>query len=463
MRSFLSLIIFLIITTIWGNTADAGCQWNKIGMDSNTVIYISPNYEQDKSLFTLTGKDLYRSLDEGRTWNKISNMPVWQVQIANDKSMYAMQGVTAQQLAIYKFQTSQEQWDKICDVPPNTKVFAVLANNNMLISKPYESSSFWQILRTQNNGLSWDDTGYNHGGYLFEPVPDGTVFTIEKETNFGGKGSDFGARWKMLNKTYELNKFFISPNYLIDNTVFAIINNKSICSSSDGGENWFKSMNGIEGNGDFVSLAFSFNYKSDKTVYAADKSGHVFVSRSGSSEWSSLDVELQRNNKLNNIVVLPNNKVLAGTNDGIYEVAYTAPPVNLQTVTAKFKIGQMTYKINGNVWYMDAAPYTENDRTFVPVRYLAYALGITDSNIYWDKVLNEVTISKDNTVIKLTPGSRFLIVNGKPVLMDVLPQINMGRIMLPARWVAEAFGAKVAWDDPERTVIIEYSQREKNN
>ena len=168
-------------------------------------------------------------------------------------------------------------------------------------------------------------------------------------------------------------------------------------------------------------------------------------------------MELPQDVKLNNICVLPNNKILAGTEDGVYEVIYTALPTNsYKTVKATFTLYKLTYKIEGNTWLMDAAPYTFNGRTFVPVRYLAYALGINDSGIQWDKKNNEVTLSKDNTTVKLTPDKSIIIVNNKPVAMDVQPQIVNGRMMLPARWVAEAFGADVFWNAQEQTVIIQY-------
>lgn len=45
--------------------------------------------------------------------------------------------------------------------------------------------------------------------------------------------------------------------------------------------------------------------------------------------------------------------------------------------------------------------------------------------------------------------------DGKYVSFDVLPQIINDRTMIPVRAVAEAFGAKVDWDEPTETVSIE--------
>jgi len=47
-----------------------------------------------------------------------------------------------------------------------------------------------------------------------------------------------------------------------------------------------------------------------------------------------------------------------------------------------------------------------------------------------------------------------MTVNQAPVQMDVAPEIKDGRTMLPARWVAEALGAEVDWDENTKQAII---------
>ncbi|MEG3072250.1 MAG: copper amine oxidase N-terminal domain-containing protein [Candidatus Syntrophopropionicum ammoniitolerans] len=105
---------------------------------------------------------------------------------------------------------------------------------------------------------------------------------------------------------------------------------------------------------------------------------------------------------------------------------------------------------------MDTAPFLDSDRTFVPLRYLAYALGMSDNDIHWDGTKNEATFTKNKTTVKVTVGSRTLTVNKELTTMDVTPQIRDSRVFLPARWVAEAFDANVSWDGQDKSVIIEY-------
>ncbi|OIQ11568.1 copper amine oxidase N-terminal domain-containing protein [Neomoorella thermoacetica] len=96
---------------------------------------------------------------------------------------------------------------------------------------------------------------------------------------------------------------------------------------------------------------------------------------------------------------------------------------------------------------MDVTPFIENGRTYVPVRYLAYGLGVAEKDVNWDEASQTVTLSMEGTTVKLQVGSKTIYVNGKPQEMDVTPLLRNGRVFLPARFVAEAFGYKVFYRD----------------
>ncbi|MFZ5633587.1 MAG: stalk domain-containing protein [Bacillota bacterium] len=121
---------------------------------------------------------------------------------------------------------------------------------------------------------------------------------------------------------------------------------------------------------------------------------------------------------------------------------------------SKFTIGQTTYKMNGYTYTMDIAPYIKDGRTYLPLRYVAQALGVADANILWDGAAKRATLIKGNTIVQLTVGSNIMMVNGMPIAMDVEPEITIDRTMLPIRYVAEVFGASVVWDDSTQEAVI---------
>lgn len=122
---------------------------------------------------------------------------------------------------------------------------------------------------------------------------------------------------------------------------------------------------------------------------------------------------------------------------------------------ATFVIGDTKFKVNGIEQTMDVAPYISNDRTYLPVRYVAQALGVAASNIMWNEADQSVIIIKGDRIIKLVIGSTTMLINGVPFTMDVAPEIvDPGRTMLPLRWVAQALGADVQWDAATQTVTV---------
>jgi len=142
--------------------------------------------------------------------------------------------------------------------------------------------------------------------------------------------------------------------------------------------------------------------------------------------------------------------------------AYTAaaaavvstPAPGSYKANASFVIGSTTYKVGGVEMTMDVAPYVKDGRTFLPVRYVAQALGVADANILWDNASQKVTLIKDGTVVQLTIGSNVLLLNGAAITMDVAPELTSDRTMLPIRFIAQAFGATVGWDEATQTVTL---------
>jgi hypothetical protein len=118
-----------------------------------------------------------------------------------------------------------------------------------------------------------------------------------------------------------------------------------------------------------------------------------------------------------------------------------------------FTIGSTSYVVNGVEYTMDAAPYISNNRTFMPMRYAANALGISAENILWDG--KTATFIDNNRVVQVTPGSTTMLVNGAPITLDAAAQNVNGRVMVPFRWVAQAFGASVDYDEATKTVTME--------
>lgn len=130
------------------------------------------------------------------------------------------------------------------------------------------------------------------------------------------------------------------------------------------------------------------------------------------------------------------------------------PGVNASLANqAVFFVDQQTYVSNGETKVMDGTPFVEQGRSFVPVRYLAYSLGLLDSDIKWDGESKTVTLSHQGSPVAMTLGSKILQVGDRQVAMDAAPQLREGRVYLPARWVAEALGYQVEWVENSKVLV----------
>lgn len=119
-----------------------------------------------------------------------------------------------------------------------------------------------------------------------------------------------------------------------------------------------------------------------------------------------------------------------------------------------FVIGLDQYFVDGQTpgVKMDAKPFIEQGRTFVPVRYLGNALGVDDDHIAWESP--RATFNQPGfPEVELAVGSKEIKSDGMVKTMDTAPLLKAGRTYLPARWVAEALGYQVAWDAKNNVVI----------
>ncbi len=123
-----------------------------------------------------------------------------------------------------------------------------------------------------------------------------------------------------------------------------------------------------------------------------------------------------------------------------------------------FTIGDMKYMVNGVEMTADVAPYIQNDRTMLPIRYAALSAGVSESNIFWNAADQSVILIKGDRIVKLVIGNTTMTINGVAFPMDTAPEIvDPGRTMLPLRAVAQALGCDVAWDAATQAVTITQS------
>ncbi|MFX4262213.1 copper amine oxidase N-terminal domain-containing protein [Pelotomaculum propionicicum] len=106
--------------------------------------------------------------------------------------------------------------------------------------------------------------------------------------------------------------------------------------------------------------------------------------------------------------------------------------------------------LDGKTMEFEVLPFLDQGRTMVPLRAIFEALG---AGVQWDGESRTVTAVKDSREIKLViDGAAYI--NGAVVNLDVPAKIINERTVVPLRFVSEALGCTVTWDENNKTVTI---------
>ena len=127
----------------------------------------------------------------------------------------------------------------------------------------------------------------------------------------------------------------------------------------------------------------------------------------------------------------------------------------LEGTTATAAESDITVSVNGTpvdfAAYDNVLPYIENDRTLVPIRALAEAMGFT---VLWEDETQTVTVRDGETEIVFVIDSDKAAVNGEAFALDVPARLTSDRTFIPLRFVSENMGAKVVWNEADRSITV---------
>jgi len=110
--------------------------------------------------------------------------------------------------------------------------------------------------------------------------------------------------------------------------------------------------------------------------------------------------------------------------------------------------------VDGNIVESDVPAVIVNQTAMLPFRAILNAIGISDEHIVWREKSKSIEIKTDDTYIFLAIDSKGALVNKNMIMLNTAPYIQDNRTMIPVRFVSEALGASVDWDNDTRSVII---------
>ena len=113
----------------------------------------------------------------------------------------------------------------------------------------------------------------------------------------------------------------------------------------------------------------------------------------------------------------------------------------------------VTLKIDGEKINYDPAPYIDKktNRVLVPLRLIAEKMGAV---VDWYGETKLIAVDLNDIVITLKIGNTFGYVQKVEKPLDQPAVIVKGRTFVPIRFISEALGAKVDWNETQKIVSI---------
>ncbi|PYG88847.1 N-acetylmuramoyl-L-alanine amidase [Ruminiclostridium sufflavum DSM 19573] len=111
--------------------------------------------------------------------------------------------------------------------------------------------------------------------------------------------------------------------------------------------------------------------------------------------------------------------------------------------------------------FPDAQPFIDsNNRTQTPVKFIAEELG---ADVSWNGEEKKATFVMGDITLVLYIGDINYTINGQVRQMDTSALLKDDRTYVPAKYVAEAFGAEVRWESSSKTVYVNMDKGDNND
>jgi photosystem II stability/assembly factor-like uncharacterized protein len=289
-------------------------------------IAFSPNYRSDKSIFSSSWKQFFRSTNGGKHWIKSRSLPITgksefrglflitiSPNFASDNTIY----LANRDGEIFKSIDKGVNFSRIGDVGQSIYSLAIspdFTSDRTLyvgisggVYKTVDGGETWQ---PASDGITVIERAISSDRRWIDPVNlaispdykvDGTVLAGTKEGLFITKNR--GESWtKLEGKAYGEESFVeaiaLSPNYQQDRTFIVSIKGKGLFKTIDGGKTFTQIGNGLiennillanmeSFNSTSIPIKFSPSYAFDKTLYGYSGT-KLFKSIDGGKTWQSL-------------------------------------------------------------------------------------------------------------------------------------------------------------------------------
>lgn len=117
----------------------------------------------------------------------------------------------------------------------------------------------------------------------------------------------------------------------------------------------------------------------------------------------------------------------------------------------RLTIGQEIYYHNGQESRMDVCPIVENDRTLVPLRFVAEAMG---GDVGWNQETRQASVFYQGRRMVFSLDELYFDIDGQRQAIDVPARLVNSRTLVPLRLIGETMGLEIGYEHSSRSVTL---------
>lgn len=243
-----------------------------------------------------------------------------------------------------------------------------------------------------------------------------------------------------VDNSNEKDDFRLSSNRNLQKEYLKIVKGKRFVQDSYWGETDYCNRpiyNGIELDNIFELSCYAHSY--DATIEAVT----YFID----GKYVGMSTELPYTTMIDAREYGGKHKLKANVKFDNGKVQSTESEVYIENTSAK----EISVEISDKRIKFDQEPIAYNNRTMVPMRKIFEELG---AEVSWDGDTSTAIGVRGGRTVEITVGQKKMYVNGECIDLDTAPIALSGRVLVPARAVAEGLGCTVDWDGKNNIVII---------
>ncbi len=116
-----------------------------------------------------------------------------------------------------------------------------------------------------------------------------------------------------------------------------------------------------------------------------------------------------------------------------------------------------TVVINGQTLDTDVDPIIDSGRILVPIRAICEAMG---AEVEWQGDENTVSAVRNGSRVSFVLGQTEAFKDGESIEMDVVPRVEDETVLVPLRFISQALGAEVDWNEDTSEAIINFDDED---